>query len=145
MHLLKSYVDIISKALKQEVASEKDRSAKENAMNSGTKDETIGGCMEVDKNPLPPDDVEVRGDAESEELIPKEIKEEVDDVLEDASYNNSLENGSDNAMEDASQVVKFTIEPSPRVSKPPKFNGAPGYILRALDKYYTEVINSVWD
>ena len=116
--------------------------------------------MEVDKNPLPPDDVEVRGDAESEELIPKEeIKEEVDDVLEDASdnamenvsYNNSLENGSDNAMEDAmedtSQVVKFTmrIEPSPRVSKPPKFNGAPGYILRALDKYYTEVINSVWD
>ena len=120
------------------------------------KEETIGGCIAVDKNPSPPDDAEVTGDAESEDLIPKgEIKEEVADYLEEASENgfenasdNALENASDDTMEkvleDASQLVVVTMntEPSPRVSKPPKFNGAPGYVLRALDSSFIEVINS---
>ena len=112
------------------------------------KEETIGGCIAVDKNPSPPDDAEATGDAESEDLIPKgEIKEEVADYLEEASEN-GFENASDdtmeNVLEDASQLVVVTMntEPSPRVSKPPKFNGAPGYVLRALDSSFIEVINS---
>ena len=140
----------------QEVSSERDNSKNDEEMN--IEEETIGDCIVISEIPLPPDDVEVAGDAKSEELIPKEeIKEEVDDTLEDASDStmedasvNTTKNASDNAMEDASnamehasQLVEVTmrIEPSPRVSKPPKFNGAPGYILRALDKYYTEVIS----
>ena len=148
----------------QEVSSERDNSKNDEEMN--IEEETIGDCIVISEIPLPPDDVEVAGDTESEELIPKEeIKEEVDDTLEDASDStmedasdstmedasvNTTKNASDNAMEDASnamehasQLVEVTmrIEPSPRVSKPPKFNGAPGYILRALDKYYTEVIS----
>ena len=115
------------------------------------KEETIGGCIAVDKNPSPPDDAEATGDAESEDLIPKgEIKEEVADdyALEEVASDNALENASDDTMEkvleDASQLVVVTMntEPSPRVSKPPKFNGAPGYVLRALDSSFIEVINS---
>ena len=140
----------------QEVTPERDNSDNDEEMN--IEEETIGDCIVISEIPLPPDDVVVAGDTESEELIPKEeIKEEVDDTLEDASDStmedasvNTTKNASDNAMEDASnamedasQLVEVTmrIEPSPRVSKPPKFNGAPGYILRALDKYYTEVIS----
>ena len=140
----------------QEVTPERNNSENDEEMN--IEEETIGDCIVISEIPLPPDDVVVAGDTESEELIPKEeIKEEVDDTLEDASDStmedasvNTTKNASDNAMEDASnamedasQLVEVTmrIEPSPRVSKPPKFNGAPGYILRALDKYYTEVIS----
>ena len=148
----------------QEVTPERDNSENDEEIN--IEEETIGDCIVISEIPLPPDDVVVAGDTESEELIPKEeIKEEVDDTLEDASDStmedasdstmedasvNTTKNASDNAMEDASnamedasQLVEVTmrIEPSPRVSKPPKFNGAPGYILRALDKYYTEVIS----
>ena len=116
------------------------------------KEETIGGCIAVDKNPSPPDNAEATGDAESEDLIPKgEIKEEVAEASENGFENasdNALENASDDTMEkvleDASQLVVVTMntEPSPRVSKPPKFNGAPGYVLRALDSSFIEVINS---
>ena len=131
----------------QEVTPERDNSDNDEEMN--IEEETIGDCIVISEIPLPPDDVVVAGDTESEELIPKEEIKEVDDTLEDASVNttknasdNAMEDAS-NAMEDASQLVEVTmrIEPSPRVSKPPKFNGAPGYILRALDKYYTEVIS----
>ena len=139
----------------QEVTPERDNSDNDEEMN--IEEETIGDCIVISEIPLPPDDVVVAGDTESEELIPKEEIKEVDDTLEDASDStmedasvNTTKNASDNAMEDASnamedasQLVEVTmrIEPSPRVSKPPKFNGAPGYILRALDKYYTEVIS----
>ena len=123
------------KALNQEVTSERDNTENDEQMN--TEEETIGGLIDISEIPLPPDDVEVTGDAESEELIPKE---EVDDTLDSA-----MEDASD-ASEDASQLVEVTmrIEPSPRVSKPPKFNGAPGFILRSLDKFYIEVINRVF-
>ena len=139
----------------QEVTPERNNSENDEEMN--IEEETIGDCIVISEIPLPPDDVVVAGDTESEELIPKEEIKEVDDTLEDASDStmedasvNTTKNASDNAMEDASnamedasQLVEVTmrIEPSPRVSKPPKFNGAPGYILRALDKYYTEVIS----
>ena len=139
----------------QEVTPERNNSENDEEMN--IEEETIGDCIVISEIPLPPDDVVVAGGTESEELIPKEEIKEVDDTLEDASDStmedasvNTTKNASDNAMEDASnamedasQLVEVTmrIEPSPRVSKPPKFNGAPGYILRALDKYYTEVIS----
>ena len=72
-----------------------------------------------------------------EDVSANTMKSASDNALEDAY------NAMEDASKDAPQLVEVTmrIEPSPHVSKPPKFNEAPGYILRAFDKYYTEVIS----
>ena len=88
------------------------------------KAERMPDAYDIDLNARGSGEDESSSDSISEHLIIKDEKQETEDDLVYVCH--------------SSQVTMRT-KPSQQILKPPKFNGAPGFILRALNEEENEV------
>ena len=99
------------------------------------KAERMPDAYDIDLNARGSGEDESLNDSISEHLIQIDEKQETEDDLGDA--NDSLD--ADSVYVCHSSQVTMRTKPSQQILKPPKFNGAPGFILRALNEEENEV------